>query len=118
MHNFTSLHYLLFIFIFLYVTLIIINYDYLNIEINGTLVFYLVVSSISLFFLYITVKDKNINLYFLISSIVLLIVSIFLLFSTYDKYEIRDNFITDPVNIGIIVLVLFGLVNLFIANMS
>lgn len=116
MHNLTSMHYMLFIFIFLYVILVLLNYDHLNIEINGSIAYYLVVFSIIMLLFYFLIKDNKINLYFLISAIILLIISIFVLFSTYDKYEIRDNFFTDPVNIGIIVLVIFGLVNLFVEN--
>lgn len=116
--NYMSIQYVLLAFIILYVVLVFNNYETLDIETKGQITFFLVIASIVLFLFYLIMSNSNsrksdLLYYFKTSAIIALFISIFLLFSSYDKYEIRDNFITDPVNIGIIILFLFCLLNVF-----
>lgn len=117
-NNYMSIQYVLLAFILLYVVLVFNNYETLDIETKGQITFFLVVASIVLFLFYLLMLNSNhrkseLLYYFKTSAVIALFISIFLLFSSYDKYEIRDNFITDPVNIGIIILFLFCLLNVF-----
>lgn len=116
-NNYMSIQYVLLAFIVLYVVLVFNNYETLDIETKGQITFFLVIASIVLFLFYLLMSNSNrkseLLYYFKTSAIIALFISIFLLFSSYDKYEIRDNFITDPVNIGIIILFLFCLLNVF-----
>ena len=116
-NNYMSIQYVLFAFILLYIVLVFNNYENLDIETKGQISFFLVVGSITLFFLYVLTTNSRTRHYssdyFKTGAIITLFLSIFLLFSSYDKYEIRDNFLTDPVNIGIIILFIFCLLNVF-----
>lgn len=119
-NNYMSIQYVFLAFIILYVVLVFNNYETLDIETKGQITFFLVVTSIVLFLIYLIMSSQNsrnsLLYYFKTSAIIALFISIFLLFSSYDKYEIRDNFITDPVNIGIIILFMFCLLNVFDEN--
>ncbi len=120
-NNFMSIQYILLGFIILYFVLIFHNYETLDIETKGQLAFAFTIISIVLFFSYIFMMNANKKLssipyYLKTSAVIALFISIFLLFSSYDKYEIRDNFLTDPVNIGIIILFIFCILNVFDEN--
>ena len=115
-HNYTSIYYILVGFIILYICLVIDNYDTLDIENGGKLCFYTVMTSLFLFvtsvLLNIIKTNTELSIYFGIFSNILLFFSIIILFLTYDKYEIRDNFITDPLSVGVLILFIFCLLSL------
>lgn len=111
--NFNIINNILYFFIILYIILIIFNYEHLKIELNGKLAFSFTILSTVFLLNHFLLPGYNFSSYLLPISLLLILTSIYLVTATYNRNEIRSNFILDPVEIGILVLFIFSVLNVF-----
>ena len=110
---------LLILLIFSYIFSVFYNYDKLTTDFDsyGEASTYLVIIAISIFFISIFFStNKYINIYssyVLVLSLLLVSISIFILFLSYDRGEINADELTDPITTGVTFLFTYALASIF-----